>query len=185
MLWWELLCCSGSISCVWRRSARWVSVVFYTGVISAAFVQRMYIMVFAHLSITSWYTFCSLRWGYYWEVFPYLCRSTHSECGLRSSLISRSICRMMGISEHFHKCTTQYKIIYQGDFCINVAFCFSPFGIHQHFSNHLSQAAARCVARNLTIHAILQVILKLSFRASAEHLLHLQNHSVLNHLQLR
>jgi len=40
-LWWQLLCCSGSVTCMWRCSAGCVSVVFYTGVISGAFVQRL------------------------------------------------------------------------------------------------------------------------------------------------
>jgi len=31
---WQLFCCNGSISCMWRCSAGCVRVVFYTGVIS-------------------------------------------------------------------------------------------------------------------------------------------------------
>jgi len=38
---WQLLCCSGSVSCIWRCSAGYVSVVFYTGVSSGTFVQRL------------------------------------------------------------------------------------------------------------------------------------------------
>jgi len=139
-------------------------------------------MVFARLGVRSWYKFCSLRRGYYWEVFLYLCRSTHSECGCKSFVNFKEYLSYDG---YFRTLLQMHNIIWNNisRWLLYKGGIFSSFGIPQHFSNHLSQANARCVARNLTIHVFHQLITKLPFRASAEHL-HLQNHSVLNQLQL-
>jgi len=72
ILWWQLLCCSGSISCMWRCSAgSWMRWCFYTDISSEAFIQRLLILLFAHFGCYKliYVVFCSLRRGYYTEKF--------------------------------------------------------------------------------------------------------------------
>jgi len=46
-LWQQLLCYSGSVSCMWRCGAGfWMCWCFYTGVSCAAFIQRLLILEF-------------------------------------------------------------------------------------------------------------------------------------------
>jgi hypothetical protein len=95
---WQLFCCNGSIICTWRCNAGCVSVVFYTGVISGAFIQRLKIMVFASLGARCWYMFCSHSRGFYIGKFYCIYIEVFIQnAGVRSSSIWRSICRVMGV----------------------------------------------------------------------------------------
>ena len=72
ILWQQLLCCSGSISCMWRCNAGWwMSWCFYAGISSEAFIQRLLILVFARVGYWKliYVVFCSFRRGYCTEKF--------------------------------------------------------------------------------------------------------------------